>query len=195
MADMPHLPPFAAWRHQGAREGFEVAFFDQRTGNPRVEGHTAAVEHGQAFAVRYAIELDESWHSRSAEISGQGERGARSVTIEGDGRGTWLIEGRAAPELDGCLDVDLESSSLTNAFPVRRLGLRPGERAAAPAAYVRALSLDVQRLEQHYLRIDDGTGDHRYQYSAPAFNFSCELVYDETLLVREYPGLATRVGG
>lgn len=195
MADTPHLPPFAAWRHHGAREGFEVAFFPQRSGNLRVEGHTAAVERGEAFAVRYAIELDEGWHSRSARISGQAQGGVRSVTIEGDGRGTWLIEGRAAPELDGCLDVDLESSSLTNAFPVRRLGLLPGERAAAPAAYVRALDLDVQRLEQHYLRIDDGTGDQRYEYSAPAFDFSCALVYDEALLVREYPGIATRVGG
>jgi hypothetical protein len=40
--------------------------------------------------------------------------------------------------LDGCLDADLESSAMTNAMPVRRLGLAVAARAAAPAAYFRA---------------------------------------------------------
>src|SRR3954453_15836540 len=44
--------------------------------------------------------------------------------------------GRAPPPLDACLDVDLESSAMTNALPVHRLNLATGERAQAPAAYV-----------------------------------------------------------
>ena len=35
---------FAAWRHRDARDGFEVAFLDERDGGVRIEGHTAAVE-------------------------------------------------------------------------------------------------------------------------------------------------------
>ena len=73
--------------------------------------------------MRYAIELDKAWHTRSAQISGQRADGSRTVTLEGDGRGAWQVEGRPASHLDGCLDVDLECSSLTNAFPVHRLGL------------------------------------------------------------------------
>ena len=38
MADMPHLPPFAAWRHHGAREGFEVAFFSLALREPARRG-------------------------------------------------------------------------------------------------------------------------------------------------------------
>jgi hypothetical protein len=190
---MSHPPPFAAWRHHDAREGFEVAFFDRRTRRLRVEGHTAAVEDGEAFAVRYAIELDEAWHTLSAEISGQSAQGTREVTLEGDGDGIWRFDGRDASHLDGCLDVDLESSSVTNAFPVHRLALRPGGQAPAPAVYVRALTLEVERLDQHYRRTDDGSGHQRYEYSAPAFGFRRELVYDESGLVLEYPGLATRV--
>jgi hypothetical protein len=91
--------------------------------------------------------------------------------------------------------VDLESSSLTNAFPVRRLGLPPGGRAEAPAAYVRALDLHVDRLEQRYVRIDDGTGLERYDYASPAFDFRCELVYDQAGLVIDYPGIAARADG
>jgi hypothetical protein len=195
MPNTSHLPPFAAWRHHDAREGFEVVFFDRHGERMSIEGETGAVEGGDAFAVRYTIELDEAWCTRRANISGRSPRGARTVVLEGDGQGVWCVEGRAAPHLDGCLDVDLESSSLTNAFPVHRLQLSPGERAEAPAVYVRALNLEVERLEQHYLRVDnDDGGPQRYEYTAPAFDFRCELVYDQSGLVLEYPGLATRVG-
>jgi hypothetical protein len=198
LLDMPPesgLPPFAAWRHRDTREGFEVVFFDARDGGSRIEGHTAAVEAGEPFAVRYAIELDERWRTRSAQVWGRSAHGGRTVMLEADGHGSWLVDGRPAPRLDGCLDVDLESSSLTNAFPVRRLRLLPGGRAEAPAAYVRAVDLHVDRLEQRYVRIDDGTSLQRYDYTSPAFNFRCELVYDESGLVIDYPEIATRSEG
>jgi hypothetical protein len=182
------LPPFAAWRHRDAREGFEVVFLD----GLRVEGHTTAVEDGEPFAVGYAIELDEAWRTRAARVWGRSSRGTHEVMLEGDGHGRWRVDGRSAPHLDGCLDVDLESSSLTNAFPVNRLGLPPGGAADAPAAYVRALDLAVERLEQRYVRIDDGAGRERYDYTSPAFDFRCELVYDESGLVVDYPGIAAR---
>jgi uncharacterized protein len=186
------LPAFAAWRHRDVRDGFEVVYFEPRSDGLRVEGHTAAVEEGEPFAVRYAIELDQRWHTRSAQVSGRSSRGTQTVRLETDGRGSWLVDGSAAPHLDGCLDVDLESSSLTNAFPVNRLALVPGDQADAPAAYVRALDLAVERLEQRYVRIDDGTDRQRYDYTSPAFDFRCELVYDAAGLVIDYPGIATR---
>jgi hypothetical protein len=192
---VPSLPPFAAWRHREARAGFEVVFFSSHGGGARIEGHTAAVEEGEPFAVGYAIELDERWCTRTARISGRSSGFRGEVTLEGDGAGRWRIDGRAAPHLDGCFDVDLESSAMTNAFPVRRLGLAPGAAADAPAAYVRALRLEVERLEQRYARIDDGSGPARYDYAAPAFDTRCELVFDEHGLALDYPGLAARVDG
>jgi len=189
------LPPYAAWRHRDSRDGFEVVFFEPGGGSVRIEGQTAAIEDGEPFAARYAIELDDGWRTRAASAWSRTARGSGSVLLEADGHGSWLVDGRAAPLLDGCLDVDLESSALTNAFPVGRLRLAPGDAADAPAAYVRALGLDVGRLEQRYERIDDGTGPERYDYAAPAFDFGCELVYDEFGLVIDYPGIATRAGG
>ena len=50
----------------------------------------------------------------------------------------------------------------------------------------------MERLEQRYLRLDDD-GDHRrYHYTSPAFDFECELVYDASGLVLDYPGIAVR---
>jgi hypothetical protein len=70
----------------------------------------------------------------------------------------------------------------------------PGARAAAPAAYVRALNPAVERLDQTYARIADEAGRQQYDYAAPAFDFSCRLCYDEGGLVLDYPGIAVRAG-
>lgn len=193
MPGQDRLPPFAAWRHVGeAREGFEVVFFLARADGLRVEGHTTGIEDGEPFEVSYSIELDARWHTRSAHVSGQSSGGKHELRLEADGRGSWLVDGRAVPQIDGCLDVDLESSAFTNAFPMNRLSLAPGEASDAPAAYVRQLELSVERLEQGYVRVDDGSGPRRFDYTSPAFGFRCELVYDNSGLVLDYPGIAAR---
>ena len=187
-------PPTAAWEHHHARSGFEVAYFHLLDDGVRIEGCTTALEDGQTWAVDYVIALDTTWTTRRARISGRSASGLRSIVIEADGAGHWLVNGEDVPHLDGCLDVDLESSAMTNALPVHRLGLPVGGRATAPAAYVRALDLAVEQLEQSYARVTDETSHQRYDYSAPAFEYACRLLYDESGLVIDYPGIAVRVG-
>jgi len=183
------MPSAASWRHEGAREGFEVAFFAVDDHGRRVEGTTAATENGQSWSVDYVIHLDHSWLTRSARITGRSGSSTRITEIEGDGVGNWRIDGAPTPHLQGCLDLDLEASAMTNTFPVHRLRLPLGREAAAPAAYVRAVGLAVERLEQTYSRSDE----MHYDYVAPQFDFACRLVYDEYALILDYPGIATRV--
>jgi hypothetical protein len=186
-------PRFAAWKHRDARAGFEVAFLgsDAHDGY-RADGTTTAVEDGEAWAVQYSVGLAPDGTTRRARVVSRSAGGERDVTLEGDGAGHWRIDGAPAPDLDGCLDVDLEASALTNAFPVHRLKLRIGEEAEAPAVYVRAADLRVERLEQRYVRLEDDGHGQRYGYSAPRFAFTCELRYDHYGLVLDYPGIAVR---
>lgn len=187
------LPATAAWRHVDARDGFESVFAHDGPSGHRIEGQTAAVEDGQVWAVRYEIFVDERWRTRSARVWGWSAIGVRERHLDADGAGRWEIDGSPAPELDGCLDVDLESSACTNTFPVHRLALRVGESAEAASAYVRALDLRVERLEQSYARVDNQDEHQRYDYRAPMFSFEARLVYDVSGLVLRYPGIATRV--
>jgi hypothetical protein len=185
-------PPYAAWQHREARSGFEVVFLRATDDEYLIEGDTAAVEDREAWAVHYRIRLASGWRTQAAHVTSTSTVGAHEVTLRCDGHGRWETDGKPASHLDGCLDVDLESSALTNTFPAHRLGLRVGEHAEAPAAYVRALDLSVERLEQRYVRLDDAEGRERYHYTAPSFEFECELVYDEFGLLLDYPGIATR---
>ena len=192
--DFAPVPVTAAWRHQGARDGFEVAYFQVLDRGCGIAGWTTAIEDGVTWAVEYLIDLDENGATRSARIRGRSAAGFSSAVLEADGAGRWLVDGVTAPHLDGCLDVDLESSAMTNALPVRRMSLAPGAGAAAPAAYVRAVGLAVERLEQTYLRAPDEAARQSYDYAAPVFDFSCRIAYDESGLALNYPGIAVRAG-
>jgi uncharacterized protein len=187
-------PATACWQHRGARSGFEVAYFTAREHGWRIDGTTAAIEDAQTWVVTYRIEVDATWVTRSAHVTARTAAGARETLLEADGTGRWLVDSHPAPNLDGCMDVDLESSAMTNTLPVHRLDLRPGARANAPAAYVRALTLTADRLDQVYERVSDGAAQRRYDYAAPAFGFTARLVYDESGLVADYPGIALRAG-
>ena len=186
------LPPFAAWRHRDARDGFEVVFLSSGPDGHRFEGATSAVEDGEAWAVRYRIDVDASWATRRAHVVGRSASGRREVRLERDDAGEWLVDGMPASDLRGCLDIDLESSSFTNALPVHRLALEVGQAVEAPAVYVRALDLAVERLEQRYVRIAGEHSLERYEYSAPRFDYAGRLAYDRAGLLLEYPGLAER---
>jgi hypothetical protein len=178
------LPTTSAWRHVGARSGFEVLFAAERT----LDGHTTADEQGEIWSVGYRIELDDAWRTGRAEVTAQSAIGRRTTLLERHEGDRWTVDGAPAPQLDGCVDVDLESSAVTNTLPIHRIEFPPGEVVPCPAAYVRA-DLTVERLEQTYT----GRPGLRFEYTAPAFDFAAELSYDESGLIVDYPGIARRV--
>lgn len=184
------LPPSAAWRHHDARTGFEVAYFRDGERGVVVEGCVTAIEDELTWAIDYRLRIDDSWHTRSAQITARYPDARRAVTVQSDGLGRWQLDGVPAPELDGCLDVDLAASVFTNALPVHRLALAVGDGADTPAVYI-APDLAVTRLDQHYRRLADGTAQ-RYDYRSRAFDFQATLDFDASGLIAGYPGLATR---
>ena len=187
------LPRTAAWHHHESRTGFEIVVFTAGQSRLGLRGGTAAVEDGEAWAVQYDITLDGAWRTTAATVRGLSADGARETALEVDASGHWRVDGSARPDLDGCLDVDLEASACTNTIPVHRLSLGVGDGADAPAAYVRADDLAVERLEQRYVRADDTGGPHRrYEYSAPAFGVATQVTCDDAGLVLTYPGIARR---
>ncbi len=174
-------------------DGFEVLFSRDADDGLRLDGHSTGVEEGVAWGVRYEMSLDSRGITRSARVLGRSVAGTHEVVLEGDGRGGWMVDGEPAPELDGCLEVDVEASGFTNLIPVRRLGLAVGERADAPAAYVRVPDLRVERLEQSYERIPDEGVRPRYDYRSPDSDFAAVITFDPDGVVRDYPGIAVRV--
>ena len=119
-AAMSFAPPprSATWLHEDARTGFEVVYFTEVRDGHHIEGWTTAVEDGHTWLVGYEIDVGDDWVTRSARVTeSNGRRNARPPCSRADEYGRWRVNGIPAPKLDGCLDVDLESSAMTNAFP------------------------------------------------------------------------------
>jgi uncharacterized protein len=136
--------------------------------------------HGDApHVVRYVIQVDDSWRTRSVEVELE-DGGRREIKLTSDGGGHWSRDGQTIGELDGCVDVDLEWSPSTNTLPIRRLGLEVEESRAVTAAWLRFPSLQVQRLDQSYERL----AERRYRYRSG--RFTADLATDDDGLVLEY---------
>jgi hypothetical protein len=188
------LPHTAAWRHVGAQDGFETVVFREAASGYVIDGHTAAVEDGAPWGVHYTLDVDDQWCTQQCLVRSWSGVGVLESLITRDPAGHWRVDGVLVPELEGCLDVDLEASACTNFLPVRRSNMPLRRAVATPAAYVRAPDLAVERLDQTYKRIvSDDDDDVHFEYQAPSFNFECELVYAPDGLVRDYPDIATRV--
>lgn len=201
------LPERVSWRHVGRRGGLEHATLSRRPGGGlRAVGRTVATEPAEpSWTVHYALDLDADGRTVRAVIDAHDGTRASRVALVHDGHGRWEVDGRPRPDLDGCFDVDLEASALTNAFPIWRLRLAFGESAEAPAAWVRAGDATVERLPQTYVRARDvpararvgttavGIPLHRFSYDAPTQDFTAEITYDAAGLVVDYPQIAHRI--
>lgn len=186
------LPPLATWQHIGVRTGYEVLFADARAGGYRLRGSTTALEGHTGWSVGYRIDLDHDWHTRHVVAVANTIAGERRVSIRRLPDGQWAVDGLLRPDLNGCVDVDFESSSVTNTVPVHRVEFVPGEAVTAPAAFVRADDLRVHRMEQRYTLTGSGPAGVRFAYESATFDVACDLTFDAAGLILDYPGIAVR---
>jgi hypothetical protein len=111
------------------------------------------------------------------------------VVLTADGSRRWWLDGARVPALDGCVDVDVAATPLTNTFPINRLAsLAVGDSVTFAVAWVDVPALQVLRVEQTYRRL----ARLRWEYSDRAHG-AFELTVDEEGLVVEYTGFAVRV--
>jgi hypothetical protein len=136
----------------------------------------------ESVHAHFRVRCDGQWRTRHVEVAVV-ETPPRVLRLESDGEGRWA--GR--PELDGCIDVDISTTPLTNTLPVRRLRLAPGASAEIRVGYVDVPALTISAVSQRYTRIDGRT----YRYASGSF--AADVVVDEHDLVTDYEGLWRRV--
>ncbi len=150
------------------------------------DGAMVAVFDGRAVRLTYRLQVDVAGATRALDLADS--VGGASLALRGDGQGRWSdADGVPVPDLDGCIDVDISTTPLTNTLPVRRLRLAPGESADIQVAYVDVPSLAVRPVAQSYRRIDNRS----YRYESGSF--AADVVFDEDDLVTDYVGLWRRV--
>jgi hypothetical protein len=156
--------------------------------------------------VVYRIVCDGQWATRLVRVALLDGSGVE-LALESDGAGHWrdALGDRTLPQLDGCLDVDLGFTPLTNTLPIKRLHLEQGHSAEIAVAMIAphliapeqpegepALTLRIARAPQRYTCLEDSPGGTRVRFESLSSDFSATLTLDADALVVEYPGLFVR---
>jgi uncharacterized protein len=154
----------------------------------------AAEPDAGPLACWFRVRLDAGWLTREVDVRALDAGGERTIALRADDERRWTLDGRPRPDLDGCLDVDVAATPLTNTFPVRRLtapdGLAVGERTTLAVAWVAVPTLAVTRVEQTYERLAEA----RWRYRDDTHG-AFDLTVDADGVVVDYEGLARRVSG
>jgi hypothetical protein len=143
-------------------------------------------EHG--FGLSFELIIDAAWHvTRTAVWLSDG----RTLVLHSDGAGNWTDDqGTRLPDFDGCIDIDISATPLTNTLPIRRLGLSLGERRHIKVVYIAVPELTGHVMEQAYTCLETS---RLYRYEGIDSNFSTELEIDQNGLVVDYPSMFERV--
>jgi hypothetical protein len=160
----------------------------------RSDGSWGPVEQEapRPWSTRFSVVVDARWQTRSCFVEVLGADGLDRVTLTADALGHWTLDGRDWADLEGCQDVDVSISPLTNTLVVRRLGLEVGEERSVDVAWLDVPSLAVARVTQTYRREPDGPHGAQYVYADPTYG-SFAFTVDPSGVVREYQGLFARV--
>src|SRR5438445_10169644 len=112
-------------------------FVAARTDNGfQLSGLLLQAHQDAPYVVRYSIEVDEAWRTRSVQVEVEND-GPHRIGLVTDGSGRWSRDGDRLPALDDCLDVDLEWSASTSALPTGRHGLGQVQTRAGAAPWRR----------------------------------------------------------
>jgi uncharacterized protein len=164
--------------HEAARLVHHAPFW-------QLGGTAVFAEDRRTCRLEYQVVCDAGWRTLHAKVTGW--IGAEPIRVEvyTDSARRWIVNGREAPAVAGCVDVDLEFSPSTNTIPIRRLSLNLGERAEVRAAWLRFPHLTLEPLVHSFAR----TGESIYHYESFGGDFTTDLEVGSAGFVLRYPPL------
>ncbi|MBU2090736.1 MAG: putative glycolipid-binding domain-containing protein [Alphaproteobacteria bacterium] len=177
------------WRRILDEASFEQASVRMDPDGIEIAGTALLAEAGAPLRIDYRLTCDAGWITRRVEATQSFQGRTRTLTLDHDGQGQWRRDGTPAPQLDGCLDVDLGISPATNALPINRLRLAVGETREIRAAWVLFPEFAVKPAAQSYERLGEGL----YRYRGLDSDFQAEVAVDEAGFPTDYGTIWRRI--
>jgi hypothetical protein len=159
------------------------------------------------YVVDWVLQTGAAWVSRTLSVRARGDGFSRSLELGRGDDGTWSAvrrqDGQPAAGLDvagldGALDCDLGLCPFTNTMPVLRHDLvasaRRGEAHPVELvmAWVAVPELTLHVSPQRYTPLGPAP-DGGALIGFASGDFQATIEFDEDGLVRDYPGLASRL--
>ena len=144
-----------AWRRSDEVPADELCTLTLRDGGLSLVGTVLGAEGGLPVRIEYQVMADGIGMTTAVHVRDLRGFVVRTIALARDARGGWTVDGKPAPLLGRCTDVDLGCSPSTNTLPLRRLRLGVGASHTIQAAWVRFPELTVVKAAQTYTRVDD----------------------------------------
>lgn len=174
-------PRSVLWRRLD-RSGMEVASIEHGNPNWHLQGTVLLEDEGRPCRLDYAVVCDSAWQTLWARVNGWIGRIPVNQRVARNPAGEWRQNGVVCPPVQGCMDVDLAFTPITNLLPIRRLALAVGTAAPVRAAWLRFPDFALVPLDQVYTR----EAEHRYRYESNAGRFTAPLEVDGLGMVLRY---------
>ncbi len=146
---------------------------------------------GLVFSVQYSVSINPAWETLKAEIKSVINGKERICIAAGNGKGSWLLNGKPEPLFDGCIDIDIPLTPFTNTLPIRRLKMADRQRQLIKVLYLDVLAQTETALTQQYQRLSG----YEYHYQNVPNDFEAVIAVDENGFVVNYPVLFKRKEG
>lgn len=143
---------------------------------------------GKLYRVEYHIKTNGYWQTVLLDITSQINNHTQVIKLEGDGKGTWICNGKEAAQFKNCIDVDIAVTPFTNTLPIRRLNLQQGRPQQIQVIYCDLLQQEIKPVSQKYTRLSQ----NEYHYENIPNDFEATIQVDERGFVVDYPGLFVR---
>ncbi|MGO4572919.1 putative glycolipid-binding domain-containing protein [Microvirga sp. 2TAF3] len=176
---------WSAW--EGCEAGMEHVEISPSDGGIELSGVMIGNDDRSRFGLTYRLKVDSAWRMREARLRSVS---GRALHLETNGQGTWRENGVEQPALQGCIDIDIQASPITNTLPIRRLDPKQDESAEIRLCYIEVPSLKVSPREQRYTAVEPRK---LYRFESLESAFTADLPVDEDGFVLDYPGLFKRL--
>lgn len=176
-----------------AEPGLEHLYVTEEENSLVAHGWVLRSRNQQPFRLQYTLRCTKEFRFQEAllELVYPKQTTLRVVLDPSQG---WLDgAGNAFPALSGCREVDIMATPLTNTLPIRRLGLKEGESAAFPVAYIAVPELSVVPLLQRYTCLKKYSDGALYLYENVSSGYRAKIEVDEEGWVLSYPNQFERL--
>jgi hypothetical protein len=173
--------------------GLEHVIVRPESNEIHAEGFVLGIADNQPYRLRYHLEWHPNYQFQYAVLQLESDY-PQTVRLLRNDEGKWTNGmGKSYPEFEGCYEIDIQVSPISNTFPVRRLGLAVGQSELIQVVYITLPTLALSVQSQRYTRLEDNGTAPRYCYESLSDGFSGEFETDSEGFVTEYTSIYSRV--
>jgi len=142
--------------------GVETLRLTQDARGIHASSHLMQAVRGNSIVANYLLDCDPQWSARRLWLKVDNQ-GPRSLSLQRDRLGNWLLDGEPRSDLHGCQQIVLSCSPFTHTPTLQRCALQVGQSETLQVAYVDMLGLKVEARQQHYRCLQRRAGEHLYR--------------------------------